>query len=117
MPFKDKEEERTYKREWARRNGKTLKRNQVSAKRKKQMVIDAKSHACVICNKTYPHQCMDLHHIDPDTKISGIAELMRIASYKTLKEEIDKCAPLCANCHRLLHAGLAELPEDLVVIG
>ena len=42
---------------------------------------------------------------------------MRIASYKTLKEEIDKCAPLCANCHRLLHAGLAELPEDLVVIG
>ena len=39
MPFKDKEEERTYKREWARRNGKTLKRNQVSAKRKKQMVI------------------------------------------------------------------------------
>ena len=117
MPFKDKEEERRYKREWARKNGQTLAKNQTGKKKKKQMVIDAKSYACVICNKEYPHECMDLHHIDPESKISGIAELMRIASYKTLKEEIDKCAPLCANCHRLLHAGLAELPEDLVVIG
>ena len=117
MPFKDKEEERRYKREWARRNGQTLKKNQTSAKKRKQMVIDAKSYACVICNKEYPHQCMDLYHIDPDKKISGITELMRVSSYQKLKEEIDKCAPLCANCHRLLQAGLAKLPEDLVVIG
>ena len=43
MPFKNKEEERKYKREWARKNGQTLAKNQTGKKKKKQMVIDAKS--------------------------------------------------------------------------
>ena len=51
MPIKDKEENRKYQREWARKNSKTKKANQVSAKRRTQMVDDAKSHPCVICNK------------------------------------------------------------------
>ena len=63
MPIKDKEENRKYQREWARKNSKTKKANQVGAKRRKQMVDDAKSHPCVICNKDYPVEVMDLYHI------------------------------------------------------
>ena len=115
MPIKDKEENRKYQREWARKNSKTKKVNQVSAKRRKQMVDDAKSHPCVICNKEYPVEVMDLYHIDQSKKASSISKLLCIASYNTLKEEIDKCAPLCANCHRLLDHGYVQLPELVVI--
>ena len=116
MPIKDKEENRKYQREWARKNSKTKKANQVGAKRRKQMVDDdAKSHPCVICNKDYPVEVMDLYHIDQSEKASSISKLMCISSYSALKEEIDKCAPLCANCHRLLDHGYVQLPELIVI--
>ena len=115
MPIKDKEANRKYQREWARKNGKTLKKNQVSPEKRKQMVDDAKSLPCVICEKTFPPCVMDLHHVDPATKKSGIAELQRKASYRILQEEIDKCVPLCANCHRMVHAGIKQLP-DLIIM-
>ena len=113
--IKDKEENRKYQREWARKNSRTKKANQVGAKRRKQMVDDAKSHPCVICNKDYPVEVMDLYHIDQSEKASSISKLMCISSYSALKEEIDKCAPLCANCHRLLDNGYVQLPELIVI--
>ena len=112
MPYKDKEVNKKYQREWARRNSKTKRSNQVSVKRRKQIVDDAKSHPCVICNKEYPVEVMDLYHIDQSKSIS---KLMCIASYTELKNEIDKCAPLCANCHRLLNHGYVKLPELVVI--
>ena len=87
MPYKDKEVNKKYQREWARRNSKTKRSNQVSVKRRKQIVDDAKSHPCVICNKEYPVEVMDLYHIDQSKSIS---KLMCIASYTELKDEIDK---------------------------
>jgi len=42
MPYKDKEENRKYQREWARKNSKTYKANQISHQRRKQIVEDAK---------------------------------------------------------------------------
>ena len=115
MPIKDKDKNRKYQREWARKNSKTKKTNQVGAKRRKQIVDDAKAHPCVICNKEYPIEVMELHHIDPSPKMMSVSKLQSIASYSLLKNEIDKCAPLCANCHRLLIHGYVELP-DLVVL-
>ena len=72
MPYKDKEVNKKYQREWARRNSKTKRSNQVSVKRRKQIVEDAKSHPCVICNKEYPVEVMDLYHIDQSKSISKL---------------------------------------------
>ena len=37
------------------------------------------------------------------------------SSYARLKDEIDKCAPVCANCHRLLKHGYVDLPELILL--
>ena len=115
MPYKDKEENRKYQREWARKNSKTYKANQISHQRRKQIVEDAKKHPCVICNKDFNPVVMDLIHVDPTPQKYSVSKLLQHASYKTLKEEIDKCAPICANCNRLLQNGYVELPELIIM--
>jgi phosphoglycerate-specific signal transduction histidine kinase len=115
MPYKDKEENRKYQREWARKNSKTRKENQISYARRKQIVDEAKSHSCIICNKEFPSVVMDLIHVDPSPQKYSVSKLLQFASYQTLKQEIDKCAPICANCHRLLENGLVDLPPLIMV--
>lgn len=66
---------------------------------------------CLFCGEDRP-QCLDFHHRDPSTKRYTIAA-MRVGRYATpaLMAEVAKCVILCANCHRLVHAGLLTLPE------
>ena len=115
MPYKNKEENRKYQREWARKNSKTYKANQISHKRRKQIVEDAKKHSCIICNKDFNPAVMDLIHVEPAPQKYSVSKLLQYASYKTLKQEIDKCAPICSNCNRLLQSGYVELPELIVM--
>ena len=60
--------------------------------------------ACCVCGED-ESVCLDFHHIDPKTKKFEISGIGRSKSKKTLIEEINKCACLCANCHRKHHAG------------
>lgn len=51
---------------------------------------------------------LDFHHLDPTEKDKNVGDLMSFSTQK-LKEEIRKCVVLCANCHRMVHAGLLEI--------
>ena len=82
---------------------------------RKQIVENAKKHPCIICNKDFNPVVMDLIHVDPSPKLYSLSKLLTCASYARLKEEIDKCAPICANCNRLLQNGYVELPELIVM--
>lgn len=108
MGYKDKEKQRQYQKEWHAKN-KRGKSEQTSWLKRKEMIKNAKDKPCHICNVKYDSVAMDLHHIDPNIKDSGITKLAKSASYAKLQEEIDKCVVLCANCHRLLHADLVDL--------
>ena len=110
-PIKDKEASRAYQREWNRKNGRNKKAGQTGYIKRKSMVGAAKCKPCVCCNVEYPFEVMELHHVDPSTKVSGISELMQKGSYARLQEEIEKCVPLCANCHRMVHSGHIQLPN------
>jgi tRNA G26 N,N-dimethylase Trm1 len=65
---------------------------------------DYKSNiSCVECGFSHP-AAIDFHHTDPSTKLEDVAILAKKGdSMRLLKEEISKCIPLCANCHRILH--------------
>ena len=45
----------------------------------------------------------DFHHIDPKAKEASISALLSSASMEKVLTELDKCAMLCPNCHRLRH--------------
>lgn len=62
--------------------------------------------SCTDCNcsfKEHP-EWLDFHHLDPAEK-EGSLRLMVLCSRKKLMEELKKCVPLCANCHRTRHRG------------
>ena len=62
-----------------------------------------KSLSCCVCGENEP-SCLDFHHLDETKKDFSVGKRTK-GSIKKLKEEINKCACLCANCHRKHHAG------------
>lgn len=56
-------------------------------------------HPCVDCGES-DIRTLEFHHRDPNEKIENISSMIRSYSLAVLKEEINKCDVLCANCHR-----------------
>lgn len=51
-------------------------------------------------------ECCDFHHTDPKTKLGNVGRMVNFGAGKnSIQAEIDKCLPLCVNCHRTLHFG------------
>jgi len=73
---------------------------------KKQAVeyLGGKCNECgfVGCPAVY-----DFHHIDPKLKEFSIGS-KRAEALDSIKDELDKCVLLCANCHRTLHYNISE---------
>ena len=64
---------------------------------------------CVGCQNTEPI-VLDFHHLDPSSKEHSVSYMLsRNRSLKDLLGEAEKCVVLCANCHRLYHAGMLKL--------
>jgi hypothetical protein len=76
-------------------------RARISANR--EFVSDLKRKPCSICGKSYPPECMDFHHPNPD-KEKGIAQIYG-RSLENILAEIKKCELVCSNCHRSVHFG------------
>lgn len=62
-----------------------------------------KTLKCSKCGESR-HYVLDYHHIDPRQKDFNITWMCHNSySIKNIKAEINKCIPLCSNCHRELH--------------
>lgn len=59
--------------------------------------------SCKKCGETRFY-LLDFHHLDPSIKENGVAQMLRsTADWGKIEDEIKKCIPLCANCHREFH--------------
>lgn len=56
--------------------------------------------SCFVCGISNPI-LLDFHHVDPSAKSGNISELK---AHDIIASEVKKCLPICANCHRKLHA-------------
>jgi hypothetical protein len=62
---------------------------------------------CTLCDEDAP-ECIHLHHIDPETKTGNVSDLVGFGQPR-LKSEIEKCIPVCANCHLKIHSGRIKI--------
>jgi hypothetical protein len=82
------------------------KKNCADYYQRKKAFVDSFKTPCVKCGEP-EKACIDFHHLDPNTKDFTIAKAQ--FNRERIKQEVEKCVCLCANCHRKLHAGLFSL--------
>lgn len=78
----------------------------VTSKRKKlkEKAIEYKGGKCGICGYNKCVAALQFHHIDGN-KDFGIADKGYTRAWETVKQELDKCILVCANCHAEIHNG------------
>ena len=82
------------------------------ANTKNRMVV-AMGGKCQICGYSRCNDALDFHHIDPSTKeISLGAVRGSPVSWHKIVAELRKCIMICANCHREIHTGMTDIPDE-----
>ncbi len=89
------------------------KRNIVSVHNRrlsqKIKAIDYKGGKCQICNYKKSNRALSFHHINPDEKdIKLTSTNIAGRKWEVIKNELDKCILLCANCHMEVHEGITS---------
>ena len=75
-----------------------------------------KARGLTSCGKCGYNKCfaaIDFHHVNPDTKETGIGRMLRLAITDERLAELDKTTPLCRNCHAELHWRTKEEENDI----
>ncbi len=68
----------------------------------KKQALEYKGNKCSICGYAKNEAALEFHHIDPTEKDFQISKRYNY-SWNKIKDELDKCILLCANCHREVH--------------
>lgn len=98
MPYKDPQKQKDFKERWRLEN--LSKFNEWK-----------NTLSCEICGED--ESCtLDFHHLDPNEKEEGISNIRHL-TFSRIQKEVEKCVVLCSNCHRKVHAGIAQLKEHL----
>ena len=108
MAYKDKDKQRAaWRRYYYRNKEKVLHRNRENRYRKIAWLKEYKSLLiCTSCGYTFKgrESTCDFHHVSDDKEASIYTMVSRHGrSIESIKKEIEKCIPLCANCHRIEH--------------
>lgn len=70
----------------------------------KQWALDYKGNKCEICGYNKCNEALDFHHLDSTKKEFSLSDRNLSLDWPQIKNEIDKCILICANCHREIHA-------------
>ena len=102
--------DKIYKAEYYRNNSEKCKAKVAQDKRDRVALFKQyKSNLkCAACPES--ESCViDFHHVDPTTKKFDVSQKVWETSWDTLLIEINKCIPLCKNCHAKLHNGMLDI--------
>ena len=104
MPYKIREKQRLYQRDYYQNRYKKVARKRQREKRwalREWLNTNILANVeCERCGEDHP-ACLDFHHINPAEKVGNVGiMLMRKFNIEKVFEEIGKCQVLCANCHR-----------------
>jgi len=106
MPYKDPKKQKEAQNEWYRNN--KLVENLKRSMRKKTLRTwyqeEVKTRfQCARCGENHI-ACIDFHHPTKDKDSVWVSRMPKSGfSRERILQELQKCIPLCANCHRKLH--------------
>jgi len=79
-----------------------LEKTEKKYKTTKNKLLDYKKNlSCNNCG-LQDHRVLEFHHLN-DKKYTVARMPAKGYSWQTILNEIQKCIPLCSNCHRILH--------------
>lgn len=78
----------------------------------KQQAVNYKGGRCQSCGYNRCLMALQFHHLDPTQKDFEISQAS--LPWDLIKQELDKCILVCANCHTEIHAGLTTLGDVTV---
>lgn len=104
MPSKDPEVNKRARDRWYYGNREKQIARQKERRKglNEQLTAYKRSLCCSVCGFSFSEYptCCDFHHLKD--KINTVRIMVRSSSQK-MQEELEKCIPVCANCHRILH--------------
>jgi len=71
----------------------------------KVKAVEYKGGKCVECGYDKCIAALEFHHLDPEKKEFNLGVRGLTRSWKKIKNELNKCVLLCANCHREIEYG------------
>lgn len=74
----------------------------------KQQAVTYKGGSCEDCGYSRCLAALEFHHLDPAEKDPSWTA-MKMWGFDRVKPELDKCALLCANCHRERHYSSSQV--------
>lgn len=80
------------------------KKSKIRCRNVKLQAVEYLGGKCKICDLSDEPSVYDFHHTDPQQKDFNISR--KQSTFKSIKNELDKCVLLCCHCHRKLHVGL-----------
>lgn len=108
-----RQKDRAYYKQNPERKNKIRSRSKEHRKNIKDFILNYKKQcSCAICGDSRWY-VLDFHHVDQSTKIKTITDMVHTdTSLKILKLELEKCIPVCANCHREIHYKLGYIKDQ-----
>ena len=77
-------------------------------KNNKEKIIEYLGGECQHCGLKSPYtEIYDIHHLYPELKNTDNNRFAH-TSFNKIKNELDNCILLCANCHRIIHKKLRD---------
>lgn len=73
------------------------------ARIKKQNAVDYKGGKCSRCGYNRCLTALEFHHRNPKEKDPKLKQFCRRTLNQKIKQELDNCDLVCANCHREIH--------------
>ena len=78
----------------------------------KTQMIEYKGGCCVRCGYNKYQGALEFHHLDPKEKDFNPSHLKKYSFDDRIKNELDKCILVCANCHREIHFEISEKQKE-----
>lgn len=80
-------------------------------KRRKANLIKVFGGQCCICGFNAFQEALEFHHVNPDEKDFALSS-SEMKNLEAQLEELKKCILVCSNCHKGIHAGDYDVPEN-----